>query len=1106
MADILNFDPTSEFEILESFEFEEEVQRPEEVRFFTLDEQLLDFQAKMLSGKKKPTKFEKIAVFEESDRYRQLYDKLIIPTDEEIGYKVDTVRKSINVSWVTPIYSGFEYVTYPYESNWSPLMEVIQTRNPNYYNRLISALPKPYRTTEQKGVPVSKTELLFNEAGDKPIHAMGKYVRTKEVLHDDGTSSVVKLPMAGSEDDIRIKGYFLGGRGVDIPNPLVDHPFLSSTKPSSLLTDEPLMNVFPSITAVMNHGIPTTIDPYGEGLKFLKIYDIKLDQIPWNLWKQRFPPADPVSVTPQVLSLSFSSSGDEMAPPDSLQKTYLSKWYPGMFHRYWIMRQEDAGLLAVKMYLSQASQSGLVATNPVGEGPSAQYPNSTPEECMNFDSFDNLLNSAVYRDPGKCIPAESIQRERTDFLYKNRQPWAEDQADNIIRDHLTLLKKFQLQKEEEKKPKYEKYTSRPESELRKDILTILVDNNRTPEDKADAIQFLVNMVMPVENLYLDDDESFLVCAHTLAELRGEMEDSVSFYEKWATIDGGSRICKSCGYQINNDVYVSQDDFDGSGNVIKGYGALDTQTFLPNEGASVFTTSLLELKTLFQLQNPGEAIIYMILALLQILPSPANLLPILQHIRKLSAVLKARKLPAREKTEGILGLCGSVILILSHVPFLIPKRSFGLKSVKLSGFPRDTQDAEDAPVLDMLIYGLQSTYKQYSSTFVGETAEVLRAIGGRPKDVRKEAVRLLTSAFSDFKFQLEMARERYTAPNEELVTQNLSLPIIHNEKLEHSPGDRFGDEEVMAKCDVPRVKTIITGKLLPNVSQAPLELSKNIIPSKLSTYLVSEKITIEKIRVTDKDIRSRLALRLPKLLRSNKLESFLERSTADGISVLTMLNRILDVLSVEKFDLKTITTYRQTSVFLETQINKSLLRDIAKGFLYELMHEVNKDKNKIQLGKAIDDAMLKDVVMNMLLFTKEDADDIVLRAATKEREKFKSTMRSMTDTDRELTKMLLDIGMAPHIITNEYRVLVAREFNYPDPDEEYNRIMANQDQNMPEDGHYENRGYVDNGDIPVNQNGHDLEVDNGGYGELNAYDIGDHDNQMGNADFDDGYGV
>jgi hypothetical protein len=987
-------------------------------------------------------------------------------------------------------------------------MDRLQSRNPNYYNRLIAALPKPYRTVQQKGIPISTKSILVNDSGAKPIQAVGPYVRTKEVIHDDGTSSILKLPMVGSQDDIRIKGYYISRRGVDIPNPLSEHPFLSSTKESALITDEALIDVFPSIAAAMNHGVPTTTDPYGQGRTFLKIYDIQFDQIPWNLWKERFPPADPISTTPAVISLSFPSSGDEFAPPESLQKTYVSKWYPGLFHRLWIMNQEDAGLLAVKMYLSKASDSGLVATNPVGEGPSVQYPASTPDECMNFDSFDKLLASPVYRHPNTCIPAEAIQRERTEFVYKHRKPWADDQADQIIRQHLVLLKKFQLQKQAEVAIAYEKYTNKPDSELRKDILTILADDMRTPEDKAESIQILVNMTMPVGNLYIDKDESFLICGHTLAELRGDLEDRFAFYETWATILDGYRVCRSCGERINNDVYVAQDDFDGMGNVIKNYSALDVQKFVPHDTVSMFTSSLLELKNLFQLQNAGEAIIYMLIAALQILPTEAQLLPVLQHIRKFSALLKARKLDkaVREKTEGILGLSGMVILLLSHLPFLTPKRSFGLKILRMSGFPRDTQDPEDAPVLDMLIFGIQTTYKQYSSTFVGETAEVLRAIISRPKDVRKDAVRFLSSAFSEFKFQLEMARERYTAPAEQVVTQNLSLPLLHIDKLEYSPGDRFGDEEVMAKCSVSRVKSMITGKLLPSVSQAALQLAKHLTPSQYSSYLTFEAVTLEKLSVSDKDIRSRLALKLPKLLRSNKLDQFLERPTIDGVSVLTMLTRILDILSMEKFDLETLAKYRQVSVLVDTGINKSLLRDIAKGFIYELIHDVNTHTNKIQLGKALDDAMLKDVVMNMLLFTKEEADRIVLAAATAEREKFKSTMRSMNDTERELTKMLLDIGMAPHIITNEYRILVAREFNYPDPDEEYARVMAGQDETIPEDGEYGNQHYVDNGDIPVTQNGRDIIVDNGGYGELDAYDIGDYTNQMGDADFDDGYGL
>jgi hypothetical protein len=55
MADTLTFEP-GEFEMIEEFQFEEEIQRPEELRFFTLDEQLLDYFEKVLPLTKTITK------------------------------------------------------------------------------------------------------------------------------------------------------------------------------------------------------------------------------------------------------------------------------------------------------------------------------------------------------------------------------------------------------------------------------------------------------------------------------------------------------------------------------------------------------------------------------------------------------------------------------------------------------------------------------------------------------------------------------------------------------------------------------------------------------------------------------------------------------------------------------------------------------------------------------------------------------------------------------------------------------------------------------------------------------------------------------------------
>jgi hypothetical protein len=46
------------------------------------------------------------------------------------------------------------------------------------------------------------------------------------------------------------------------------------------------------------------------------------------------------------------------------------------------------------------------------------------------------------------------------------------------------------------------------------------------------------------------------------------------------------------------------------------------------------------------------------------------------------------------------------------------------------------------------------------------------------------------------------------------------------------------------------------------------------------------------------------------------------------------------------------------------------------------------------------------------------------------------MRQMDDEQRKATKMLLDIGIASYIITNEDREFFAKEYKYPDPELEY----------------------------------------------------------------------
>lgn len=1127
MADVLIFDPASEFEILENItDFEEEVQRPEELRFFTLDEQLLDYQSKVLSGKKKVSKYEVKKVYNEVSRLRDIYSKLIVFGDMESGYIVDSERKTIHIPWVTPIYSGFEYVPYPFAENWVPLMDAKQKNNPNYYNRLLVSIPKPYKTTESAGRLISEKTLLVNEEGEKPIQALGSYSRTKGVIHEDGTFDVIPLPVSNTGDDIKIKGYYLGKREEEIPNPLRDHPFLASNNPSKVITNDPLLEIFPSIQAIMNHGVKTTTDPYGEGLKYLKIYDVKLNQIPWKLWRERFPAADQVTATPDIVSVKFPESTEIIAPSDNIRKQYVKPWLEGVFPRQWLMTQEDGGLLTIKMYLSKVGQAGLVPPEIQGDKLKPSETPSTPEECLVTDNFDAFLNSGVYRSPstkivsesvdkdrplplGICLTVDNLQQEIVGLTSSGKVAWRETSGNELLEEHIKLLRRSQTEKPKETDSKYEKYASRPESEIRKDIVTILKDPHRTPDDKAADIQTIMNMIMPINEVYYDKDESFIVCNHTLSELRGDLEqDRLAFYSKWTTIVEGARICKFCGEQVSTDVLIAQDDFDSNGQVVINYDSLESQIFSGQSNISTFTTSIKELGKLFVLENPGEATLFLLLSLLQVLPSEGLLLPILQYIRKLTSVLRSNKKiekAARERVEGITGLVGAVVLLQTHNPFLIPRRSIGGKVFKLTGYPRDTTDTSDSSVLDNILYVLRATFEEFPNTFSGGVVSLFRSILATPKKVREETVRFLGQAYTEFKPQFESAKERYVAPTAEEEVSLVTLPIIKLDKLEYAPTERLGNEELTMKCGVSRPLSIMVTKLLPKVSQDPIELAKNIVPASQAIYIRPPVLEFKKISVDEKDVRKRLAMKLAKITKSDKIEKFLAKDNIDAISVLTMMNRILDILSQQKFNLEILKQYRESIADLDTRKNKSLLRDTAKGLLYELTHEIAKDKNKVSLGKAIDDALLKDVVMNMLLYTNEEAKRITESTRTKERERFKQTMRSMNDTQREITKMLLDIGVAPYIITNDDRETFAREYNYPDPEEEYNQLVQQQDEEKPEDGYNDTRDYVEDGMRPLNVLGEELEVDNGAYGDRYVRPYDDWSNTVGDADFDNGYG-
>jgi hypothetical protein len=114
---------------------------------------------------------------------------------------------------------------------------------------------------------------------------------------------------------------------------------------------------------------------------------------------------------------------------------------------------------------------------------------------------------------------------------------------------------------------------------------------------------------------------------------------------------------------------------------------------------------------------------------------------------------------------------------------------------------------------------------------------------------------------------------------------------------------------------------------------------------------------------------------------------------------------------------------------------------------------------------------------MILLTKESSEKEVDVLRSKERETLKARLREMDDRSREVTKMLMDIGISQYVITNEDRRRFAKELNM-----EVNMPDDTDDPNNIPEGGFTNRDYVDS-DQQLNENGLAIEPDRGDYGDV-----------------------
>jgi hypothetical protein len=114
---------------------------------------------------------------------------------------------------------------------------------------------------------------------------------------------------------------------------------------------------------------------------------------------------------------------------------------------------------------------------------------------------------------------------------------------------------------------------------------------------------------------------------------------------------------------------------------------------------------------------------------------------------------------------------------------------------------------------------------------------------------------------------------------------------------------------------------------------------------------------------------------------------------------------------------------EVDVTIDTTQKPSLLRDISEGLLKETIATIMRSP---EMRRAYEQLREKDIALFALMASLKDARTETNTLRAKERHLFTDRLREMTDSQRQITKDLLDRGMAPYIITNEDRDVFAQQ--------------------------------------------------------------------------------
>jgi hypothetical protein len=670
--------------------------------------------------------------------------------------------------------------------------------------------------------------------------------------------------------------------------------------------------------------------------------------------------------------------------------------------------------------------------------------------------------------------------------YSGKQPWTPGTDAAILKQHQDVLAGFKEFSNEMYPPSPASAPAAVMNEIRKQIVDILADDRLVPEDQLAQIEELLHGdgVALENHLYKSvSTGAFLVCEHELERLRGAFaKDPAAYLKQWCAKLNGFYVCQYSGERIA-EVLEQQDQFDESGHIINRHDSL-IKSAASLEHVT-FDTALKKLQSLFKSAQPADDIFYLLLTLLQVLPDEDQLMPLLGFARaesdKLLARMAGRKVSQKEQSAldmalAIYGFNAVVIMLQIHTPRLIPRRSFGSQPVPLRGFPRDTADVNDAPLVDSLLGALQKTFENYPSTFRGGSVVFLRSLLNDRKAAKKIILASMSKQFIPaFKDALMVARDSMDAvPSGVPEVSSFRPEIVKPTATMLTPAETIATgPESRYECP-GRFTRLLVGNSF-SYTQPVLPIVDPIFPSP-SAKAVERPPEPRTFSPAADEVRGRIKIKpgafppIQKMLDEDRPEML-------RTLLLRLFSMVFEESAAVSATIRTYVAARRPDVVAALG-DPSLLRDYYKGILREFSTVLAGTPAAIALERAF----VRDAAIKSLLSSAAESGNAVDSLRAREREEFKARLRRMPDAQRDISKTLIDLGLAPYLITKDDREAFMREIQVAEePEEPDNPLLAPAGEGDDQHANVE-RDAGEQGAAPLNADGGELEADYGDYGD------------------------